>query len=271
MYWKGFNRLLICLGCCCLLLITSCKSHKGKSENKQLTPKKSQSSLSLKKQINRMVESELNIGANEKYSSKIIVKNLNADTIKDAVVLVNRQDFAYAHFKNDKSTEFFDKMGHTASYNYVFVKLGGQNKLIYANPMAIGSNVDYKLSVRFLRLTSPTNLDFCVTYRIRNSLHNNYYTIRNHQLFLVFSYPVFDNIGDPVPTAYKAIPKISELRTAKDIALYKAKIIGYNTGDIEDLYGYKAKGIEATDSLVAYFIFNPKKMKYVTPMKPIER
>lgn len=267
MYWKEYSRKALVLAIL-FGVFFSCRSNNA--PEKKTASSTQTSELTLKKQIKRMVESELSINAQENYSMQIIFKNLNADTLKDAVVLVNRKEFAYQHFKEKDHSKFFDKMGHTASFNYVFVKLGGMDQLISANPMAVGSNVDYKLNASFLHLISPTQLDICVTYRIRNSLHKNYYTLRNHRLYLVFSYPVFDKIGDKNPQVYQAIPEISPVREAKDIALYKGKILNYNLGKIEDLYNYQPDSIVATDSLVGYFILDENKMKYVTPMPPVQ-
>lgn len=267
MFWKGFKECTLVCFIIGVLGLVGCNSKTTPTLSSQNIEKKV---LSTKEQIVRLVESKLSINAVEDYSIEIIEKKIDDDTLMDALVLVNRKAYTYKYFKEKKNFDFFESVGHTASYNYVFVKLGGLDHLIYGNPLAVGSNVDYPLTADFIKLTSPTTTDFYVTYRIRNSLHRNYYTVRNQQLFLVFSYPVFDKIGDPKPESYTAVAKVSPVRIAKDIALYKAKIKNYNPTEIKDLFDYKPEGIITTDSLVGYFILDESKMKYVTPMQPVK-
>ena len=131
----------------------------------------------------------------------------------------------------------------------------------------MGSNADYPLQAEFLELTSKAQKDFYVDYRIKNSLQRNYYTVRNKQIYLTFSCPVFDSIGSDNPVVYAIEHKLSSVRISKDIVLNKGKFADYNPNAIKDTFNFEPKDIISTGELFAYFIFDNKRMKYVTPMR----
>lgn len=268
MYWIGFKKyfgfvflVFFVLGC------SSTGEEKEKANGESVT-------FDFDKQmseayIKRQVESQLKITATEDYAIEIKYEYINSDTIKDALILVNRKEYALSHVKSKDTERFFEKTGKTGPYNYVFVKLGGKKSLISTTP--VGSNVEYDLNATFLELTSKANKDFYVEYRIRNSLQRNYYTVRNNSIHLTFSCPVFDEIGEKEPRVYDIRHEISSVRLSKDIAMYHAKIKDYNSNDIADPFDYKPEEIIASDDLYVYFIFDEKAMKFVTPMKVPER
>jgi hypothetical protein len=111
---------------------------------------------------------------------------------------------------------------------------------------------------------------FYVNYRIRNSLHRNYYSIRKNRMYLTFSCPIFDSIGEQDPRVFAIKHQESTVRISKDIAMYEGKIVGYNPSQIEDVNSYKPRQIIPTDQLYVYFIFDESSMKYKTPMVPKE-
>ncbi|MCO5268162.1 MAG: hypothetical protein M9897_04620 [Brumimicrobium sp.] len=262
MYWIEFRRYIIIFFI--VLLVVGCDSNtKVKEADKVIV------TIGGEEYIRRKIESKLQISSVEKYDIQLFSEYLNEDTLKDVLILVNRKDFAFQHAKANKSEVFFEKTIFTAPYNYVFVLMGGDKELISTTP--IGSNVNYPLNIHFLKLTSEAKTDFYIEYRVRNSLYRNYYTLKKDQLYLTFNCPVFDEIGRNHPKVYEIEHAKSKVRIAKDIALYQGELEGYNPKSISDTNYYTPQGILRTDSLVAYFIFNEKIMKYVTPMKPIEK
>ena len=265
MYWNVFKRSLILklFITSPLFVIISCGGEKDSAvvEN----PSKGEK-LSFSEKIARQVENDLSIAATEEYDLRIIKEYIDNDTLEDALILVNREEWSKEKLKKSVNKSFTEKTGNAGFYNNVFVKLGSQDELL--KTPAIGSAPDFKLTSEFLTLTSQASKDFYVNYKIRNSMHRNYYTVRNNRLYLTFSCPVFDSIGEGNPRVYAIEHKESSVRISKDIAMYKGKIAGYDPDKIENPETYIPQEIIPTDELIFYFIFDDKSMKYTTPMMP---
>lgn len=248
-----------------LAVITSCESNTSKDlENKE--NKSIKTELSREDQIARAVESKLNINAAEKYDIQIVEEYINRDTLKDALILVNRKDWAHKRAKQQGNESFMNKTGFVGPFNHVFVQLGGEKDLLSSPP--VGSSANHPLEHHFLQLTSLAQNDFYVDYRVRNSMYRNYYTVRDKQLYLTFNCPVYDSIGSPEPRAYAIKHEESSVRIAKDISMYEGKIVGYDHTTIEDPNSYEVGQIIPLPELYVYFIFDEKTMKYKTPMVP---
>lgn len=267
MFWIESKKIKIVAFCFTIIAIHGCSSDKKNNQNQ--TKDSAKNELSNKEQLVKKIEAELAISAVEKYDIQILPGFINSDTLKDQLILVNRKQFAYKHVKGTQSQSFFDRIGHTGPYNYVFVQLGGVKKLL--STTAVGSNVNYPLKAEFLFLTSKANKDFYVDYRIKNSLQRNYYTVRNKSIYLTFSCPVFDSIGSKNPVVYDIKHKESPVRISKDIVLYEGKFTDYKPNQIQDTYDFEPKNIESTGKIFAYFIFDEERMKYVTPMRPSQK
>ncbi|HLW39819.1 MAG TPA: hypothetical protein VKX31_05470 [Brumimicrobium sp.] len=264
MYWTEFKKTgILALS---ILLLISCTENAGTEQEHTEKEEKQEVSITKEQRIARMVENELNIPATEEYDIQILYRHINTDTLEDALILVNRKDHAFQHVKSNNNERFFEKTGYTGLFNYVFVLLGDSKRLLTTTP--VGSNVNYTLRAEFLELTSRAHTDFFVEYRINNSLQRNYYTVRGNEVFLTFSCPVFDKVGDPIPVVYDIQHKESSVRLTKDIALYHATFLDYNLKEIEDVNAYEPKEIQSSDDLYVYFIFDDNTMKYVTPMAP---
>src|SRR5690554_4636713 len=264
MFWKKFNFKNSTFLFSIVLISSACSNEQTGPEIVVEKESVEVETLTGEEKIIRQVENILDINAAENYDIQIQYKYIDPDTLKDALILVNRKEFGHEKAKSTNTERFFESTGHTGLYNFVFLKLGGKDKLITTTP--VGSNADYPLTVEFLELTSKAHKDFVVEYRVRNSLHRNYYTVRNDKMFLTFSCPVFDSIGAPKAVAYDIVHTDSEVRIAKDIALYEGRIKDYNPDEIKDVNYYTPKEIIRDGGLYVFFIFDEKKMKYVTPM-----
>lgn len=262
---KKFNLLYVTIVLPILSLFTAC-ADEGDTMNK--TSDKQESSLTFEEKAKRAVEADLKINASEKYDIQIHKAYIDRDTIEDAVILVNRKQWAFERIKKNKNEKFAKKIGYTGPYNNVFVYLGKYNKFI--STPTIGSSAEYPLEVEFETITTPSQKDFFVDYRIINSMHRNYYTVRDDRVFLTFNCPVFDSIGELEPKVYSIEHRESSVRLAKDIVLYEGKIPGYNPSEIENVNNYTPDEIISTDELFVFFIFDEKNMSYVTPMKKKE-
>lgn len=270
MYWIGYRKALNYLLVFFFLACTACSNEVAPGlDNDSGEAEQEKRDLSSEEAwIIQKIERELKISATEKYDIDIIYHHINPDTLMDALILVNRKEYAFQHVKRNNTESFFKKTGETGPFNYVFVKLGGRNDIIPTTP--VGSNVNYPIKAAFLELTSKSSTDFYVEYRINNSLQRNYYTVKNNQIHLTFSCPVFDNIGEETPIAYEIKHIDSPVRMAKDIALYHAELKNYNAQKIVDVNAYEPTEIIGSDDLYVYFIFDEKTMKYKTPMQAPE-
>lgn len=262
MYWTVFKLLTPLVVPILLLTLFSCKNEEQREQKK----KEKKSTLSYRERIARQVEMELDINATEEYDLEIKKEYINPDTLQDALILVNRKQWAHKRAEQADNKEFIAQTGFVGPYNNVFVKLGGTDNLLKAP--TVGSSADHKLDSKFLTLTSQAHKDFYVNYRIRNSMHRNYYSVRQDRLYLTFSCPVFDSIGEPNPRVFAIKHEESSVRIAKDIALYEGKIVGYDPSKIEDAFAYQPRQIVPLKDLYVYFIFDENSMKYKTPMVP---
>lgn len=266
MYLKKFSLLCLIAVLCILSLLAGCNDEGNGVTNKK---NKQKSSLTFEEKAKRAVEADLKINASENYDIQIHKSYIDRDTLEDAVILVNRKQWAFERIKKNKNEKFAKKIGYTGPYNNVFVYLGKYNKFI--STPTIGSSAEYPVEVEFETITIPSQKDFFVDYRILNSMHRNYYTVRDDRVYLTFNCPVFDSIGAPQPKVYSIEHKESSVRLAKDIALYDGKIPGYNPSEIKNVNNYSPNEIISTDELFVFFIFDEKTMSYVTPMKKKEQ
>lgn len=242
-------------------ILSNCKNGSEESNNKE---NKEKSLLTFEERAKRAVEADLKINASEKYDIQIHKAYIDRDTLEDAVVLVNRKQWAMDREEKKGNLNFAEKVGFTGPYNNVFVYIAKYDEFI--STPNVGSSAEYPLDINFEVITTPSQKDFYVDYRIRNSMHRNYYTVRNDRVFLTLNCPVFDNIGEPKPEVYSIQHRESSVRLSKDIALYHGEISNYNPTQIENVNNYSTDEIKSTDELFVFFIFDEQTLSYVTPM-----
>lgn len=257
-----------------MLIISGCKEENDSQQvNKTVSTLKPETktnsktdTISFRGKVKRYVENKLKINAAENYDLQIVWDYIDRDTIKDAVILVNRKEFALNEIKRKGREKFFKYLGYSGPYNYVFVYLGGTGDFLNAPP--VGSNVYHPLTVDFGRVSSPSQNDFWVEYRTKNSMQRLYYTVRNNNLHVIFNCPVFDRIGEDDPVFYDIQHLESSVRIGRDIALFYAVDPNHDESQIEDPLSYTPKEIVNTEELYVYFIFDDQDLVYKTPMKP---
>lgn len=242
-------------------VLPGCKNGNEDSKSKE---DKKKSRITFEERAKRAVEADLKINASEKYDIQIHKAHIDRDTLEDAVILVNRKQWAFERAEKNDNVNFSKKVGFTGPYNNVFVYIAEYDEFI--STPNVGSSAEYPLDVHFEVITTPSQKDFYVEYRVRNSKHRNYYTVRNDRVYLTFNCPVFDKIGESEPEAYSIQHKESSVRLAKDIALYHAEIANYKPSEIQNVNNYSPDQIVPTDELYVFFIFDEKTMSYVTPM-----
>lgn len=207
----------------------------------------------------REVMSYLAIPANEKFSIKIYKEYLSSDTIQDAVITVNRLEFAMDRaIKNGKEAKAAE-LGFTGNYNYIFYYDGALDKI--SNPIFAPSSPGRELDIEFRSICSPTRKDMIVGYRIRNSGWKSYFSVFNeHDMMMVFQWKEFDHAGTDNPEALLHTFEENPGSIAQDICIYESEIDNYDK-NIGNEYAY-VPSITKKKKILLKFLLDPIEKKY---------
>jgi hypothetical protein len=214
----------------------------------------------------RFVESKLEINPSEKYKIEIFKSQMDGDNQEDAVVTVNRYNFAVEKAAQSKNPGKVAEIGYMGPYNFLFYYDGATGTM--SGPMEIPSTPISPLKVTFEKVMSDAYSDVVVSYRIRNSCFKNIYTIQNQKPRLVFAWKVFDGFGKPDATAVHFVFETTAVSLPKDIRIMKAKII--NSNEKQD-YNVDEPKLEKLNEEEYRFFYNPKEGKYaikISDLKP---
>lgn len=242
-----------------VLTVISCT---GKTEEKDVFDqpvKKDKAVVQFEERVKREVEAKLNIPATEKYTLEIKRAYLNADEKEDAVITVNRLEFAEQQAAKDPGGKRAE-LGYMGNFNHFFYYDGNLDKI--SIPMTISSSAKSPLKVSFDHVQSEAYQDLIIDYRIRNSAFRNYYLIENGALTLVFQWKLFDMVGSDQYEANFIEYNPGSYTLAKDILIYPGKIKNYSA-KIPDIYTYEPQ-IEKNGPLQYRFFYDPGTMKYMT-------
>lgn len=252
-FLKKYTYFFFVLNC---LIFSNCTEKKEENNQNIKIEKK----LPFKKRFKREIESKLQIPVNEKYSFKVYKDFLNLDDVKDAVITVNRLDFALSEAAKSENTAQMAEAGYTGNYNFFFFYDGKTDQI--SNPIAVASSPQVPLELNLENIQSEFFKDITITYRIRNSAFKNYYLMSNGNIQLMFQWKLFDAIGTNNPEANYLEYEKGSYNEFKDIVIYKARIKNY-TSIIKDVYKYKPV-IEKEGSKLYRFFFDKRTLKYST-------
>lgn len=239
-----------------LPLLINCE---GSSTPESTNPEDTEAKIPLNDRLKRDVEAALEIPATEKYDFQIYRSHLNNDTILDAIVTVNRLQYAIDQAIKTKMEAKAAELGYMGNYNFFFYYDGALDKL--SVPLPVPSSPGRPLDVRFEPIVSPTKNDLILDYRIRNSGWRAYYTVINeHDLVLAFRWKVFDKVGEDNPEAILHDLVESKAGIGKDIALHPSTIENYDK-NIGDVYQYVPK-ITKRGKMEFLFFFDPRAAKF---------
>ncbi|MFM7684161.1 MAG: hypothetical protein ACKO7P_15675 [Bacteroidota bacterium] len=214
----------------------------------------------------RFVESKLEIIPSEKYKLEIFKSQLDGDNHEDAVVTVNRYNFAVEKAAQSKNPGKVAEIGYMGPYNYLFYYDGATGTM--SGPMEIPSTPISPLKITFEKVMSEAYSDVVVSYRIRNSCYKSIYTIQNHKPRLVFSWNVFDGFGTPEAKAVHFVYETTAVSLPKDIRIMKANIV---SSDEKQDFNLDEPKLEKLNEEEYRFFYNPKEGKYaikVSNLKP---
>lgn len=248
----GFVSLLM------LISLFSCSNSNENEKDKQKV--KIVKKLPFDKRFKKEIESKLLIPANEKYSFNVYKDFLNLDDVKDAVITVNRLDFALSEATKSDNTAQIAEAGYTGNYNFFFFYDGKTDQI--SNPIAVASSPQVPLELKLENIQSDFFKDITITYRIRNSAFKNYYLIANGNIQLMFQWKLFDAIGTPTPEANYLEYEKGSYNEFKDIVIYKGKIKNYSR-IVNDVYKYTPV-IEKDGQKLYRFFFDKRTLKYST-------
>jgi hypothetical protein len=207
----------------------------------------------------REVIAKLKIPANENFKMQVYREEINSDTITDAIITVNRLDYAMEQAIKSGKQAKMAQIGFMGNYNYFLYYDGATGQ--FSVPIPVPSTPGRPLDVTFEHILSPVRKDVIIEYRVLNSGYKSYFSVFNERdLLLVFQWKYFENAGDDVPTAL--LHKIVEQPNSryKDIYIYNSEIDNYNK-NIGDMYQYTPK-ITKEKEILYKFTFDPRFTKY---------
>ena len=238
----------------------------GCSENKsdeiKLTNKKDNENQSFESIVNRHVQSQLSIPATEKFKIQIYKEHMDGDNKIDAIISVNRLDFAKEEAQKAGRFAIMDEMGLQGSYNYIFYFDGGLNQI--SPPINIPSAAKSELNIHFENISTAAFKDVLVDFKIKNSSFRNYYIISNHTPSQVFQWKLYDYLGEKNVEANFIEYSNGSVGLAKDILIYKGKL--KNGANVKDIYNFLPE-IEKDGELSYRFFYLDKEGKYFTKKK----
>jgi len=202
------------------------------------------------------------INENEKYSYEIYKEHLNGDSIIDAVITLNRLEYAKQKAEESGNPTKAEKIGFMGPFNAFFLFDGKSNTL--SSPLVVPSSPLLPLKVSFENITSIDFKDILIDFRIRNSSFKEVYFIINKFPKLVFEWTNFDGLGTPNEEAY-----VFSFKDGRNVV----KDIIINEGEIDklpekiDLLTYEPI-INKQNKKVKTFFFIESEGKYFTSKTP---
>jgi len=218
-------------------------------------------SINLSKvEIKKHIEKVLNIKKNEIYNFEIKKGHLNNDQVEDAIITVNRYEFAKQEAANSKNPAKRYDIGLIGAYNFFFI-YDGKSKNVSAFPTTVRSSPMVPLKVKFKEITTHDKSDILVEYRIRNSAFTNLYSVKNLTANLIFAWKKYDGFGTDKQEAFCFnYSDISEGFPLK-ITISKGEITNNNSPKIKD-HNIEDAEIKSLNEDLHTFFFNRKMNKY---------
>jgi hypothetical protein len=193
-----FSKLSVLLFLFTLFYCASC--NEGKDRKEVAEEELPTNHLDLNIYAKNHIESELRISVNEKYTLSIHKENLDGDDKIDAIILVNRYEYALEEAAKSVNPAKQAELGFMGNYNYFFYFDGALN--LISPPLAIPSSPMLPLKVSFENISSASYKDALIDFRIRNSSYKDFYTVANHTPRKIFQWKNFDSLGTANATCF---------------------------------------------------------------------
>lgn len=240
-----------------LVLFSGCS---GTTDEPEIdNPKEQVTGGTFEERAKREIEAGLKIPTTEKYGMKVYKAYLNDDGVEDAIITVNRMEFAMDEAIRKNKVARAAEVGYMGNYNYFLYYDGAKDKFSY--PVTVPSSPGRPLDVSFAPITSPTSTDIVIEYRIMNSAWRNYYTmINNRELGLMFQWKVFDHAGEEKPEAYLYELEDGLSQVSKDLMIYESQLENNDVAK-KDIYKFEPV-IKQKGKLVYHFFYDPRQAKF---------
>ena len=239
------------------LVLPSCQEDKEDVEVFDEKPQEDFSKLPLNEYAKRHVESSLSILGTEKYSLDIIKGNLDGDAKEDAIIVVNRKQFALDEAMKSENPAKSAEMAFMGNYNYIFYYDGGL-KLI-SPPIIVPSSALVPLKVTLASISAESYQDILIDYRIRNATFRDVFTVTNHTPRKVFEWKTFDGLGTDKTEAYTFEYTAGKYGPEKDIILYESTLEKLPANADKNTYEPK---VSKTSKVAFHFFYIPQEQKY---------
>ncbi|MES2799559.1 MAG: hypothetical protein V4638_06055 [Bacteroidota bacterium] len=215
--------------------------------------------LPIEKRAKKFIQRSLGIPASENFTYKIYKKELNGDGKEDAIITVNRLEFALKTAEESPNPAKMAEVGFMGNYNYFFYFDGSSRQISNAHP--VPSTPQRELAIDFEHITSENYFDFIVHLRIRNSSFSDFYTVEGSTAVSFFYWKRFDGLGTTDLEAYHFNYTEGSMSTRKNIVVTKAKV--ELPAGTTDFYTVDPM-IKGTSDIVHTFFFHNTQKKYVT-------
>lgn len=243
-----------------MLLLTACKTDVNTAESEIEPDEVPAENLTFDERLKRQITGHLSIPATEKYSTEIIRGFLNSDNIEDAVITINRLEYAKEQVAKAKNSKQIEEFGYMGNYNYFVFYDGKLDKL--SVPIPVPSSAIQPLNAKLENITSEAHKDLTLEYRIYNAGFKNYYQISQGTLIKIFQVKLFDYLGTATPEAFHLEYKSGSISNAKDIEVFAGRITNYDP--IQSASYDFVPQIEKTSKRIRNWFYNPQIQKYMT-------
>ena len=256
---KLFQFLFVCLS---LLTIISCEESQEDNQKVIDESQLPEDHGDLNSYAKRHVEAQLRISANEKYEMKIFKGNLDGDDKQDAIITVNRLNFAIEEAAKSENPAKRAEIGYMGNFNFFFYYDGAKDMI--SPPIVIASSPLLPLKISFENISSENYKDILIDFRIRNSSFKDFFTVINHTPRRVFEFRNFDGMGTSKSECYSFKFTTGSYSAFKDIQVFKANLGAVQTN--ADLNTFEPS-INTTSELLYTFFYVPQEGKYMTKKK----
>lgn len=213
----------------------------------------------------RHVQAQLQIPIDEKYELKIYKEHLNDDEKEDAIITVNRLEFALKQAALSVNPAKRAEIGYMGNFNFFFY-YDGMKDLI-SPPIVIASSPLLPLKVNFENISSEKHKDILIDFRIRNSSFKDLFTVVNHTPRRIFEFKNFDGMGTTSNECYFFKYTRGSYSQFKDIQIMRAVLGSLPAG--VDLNTFEPE-IKPSNELLYTFFYVPQEGKYMTKKKFVD-
>lgn len=251
------NYLLLTAFSLFLFACTESSTQETKELQTQELPTKGKQTL--EQYAERMIRAKLNIQANEQIELAYYKAQLDADGVEDAIVTLNRKDFAMKEAMASPNPAKRAELGFMGNYNYFFFFDGKLDML--SPPIAVPSSPLLPLNVSFENISSQQYKDILIDFRIRNASYKDFYTVSNHTPRRIFQFKNFDGLGTAQTEAYHFEYGAGSYGPQRNIFVMEAVLEALPQGADKNTYRPQLKNLE---KIKYTFFYLAQEGKYAT-------